>query len=86
MKILSGDVEVTGSISYSSQDGWIQNCSLRDNILFGSTYNEKKYQKILNICCLVPDIKILKGGDLTEIGEKGFNLSGGQKQSKFIYY
>ena len=44
--------------------------TLRDNILFGKRYTERKYQKVMDACALLPDLKILAGGDLTEIGEK----------------
>jgi ATP-binding cassette subfamily C (CFTR/MRP) protein 1 len=48
------------------------NASIRENILFGNPYNEEKYKKILSACALTSDLKILKGVDLTEIGEKGY--------------
>lgn len=62
------------------QQAWILNNTIRNNILFGSTYEAKSYWDILKKCFLVPDLKILQAGDSTEIGEKGVNLSGGQKQ------
>ena len=72
-------VIVNGSIAYVSQTSWIQNSTLRNNILFFKEYEKEKYENILKISELEQDIKILSGGDLTEIGEKGINLSGGQK-------
>lgn len=80
MDKLDGRVNTKGSIAYASQLAWIQNATVRDNILFGMTYNEVKYNKVIDACALRPDLDILPGGDLTEIGEKGINLSGGQKQ------
>uniref|UniRef100_A0A8C7YSL5 Canalicular multispecific organic anion transporter 1 n=1 Tax=Oryzias sinensis TaxID=183150 RepID=A0A8C7YSL5_9TELE len=59
---------------------WIQNATLRDNILFGSPHEEKRFQEVIQACALGPDLKLLAAGELTEIGEKGINLSGGQKQ------
>ena len=59
-----------GSIAYVPQEAWIQNMTLRDNILFGKPYHEKKYKKVLEACALLPDLEILAGGDMTEIGEK----------------
>jgi ATP-binding cassette subfamily C (CFTR/MRP) protein 1 len=76
---LSGSVFVRGRVAYYSQQPWIQNMSLRDNILFGSEFDRVRYQRVLDACCLVPDLEQLPGGDLTEIGQKGVNLSGGQK-------
>ncbi|GFR18764.1 multidrug resistance-associated protein 1, partial [Trichonephila clavata] len=69
-----------GRLAYVSQQAWIQNTTLRQNILFVKPMDKKSYNSALSTCCLKPDIKILPGGDLTEIGEKGVNLSGGQKQ------
>jgi ATP-binding cassette subfamily C (CFTR/MRP) protein 1 len=74
-----GIIKSSGSVSYVQQVPWIQNMTLRDNILFGSELNEDKYNKTIEQCQLVEDFAQLEGGDLTEIGEKGINLSGGQK-------
>ena len=70
---------VNGKISYVGQEAWIQNNTIQNNILFYQAYNAEKYQKILNLCELNQDLNSFNGGDLTEIGEKGVNLSGGQK-------
>lgn len=77
---LDGKVNVRGNIAYVAQQAWIQNKSLKDNILFGKQPNELRYDRIIDACALKPDLDILPGGDQTEIGEKGINLSGGQKQ------
>ncbi len=63
-----------------SQQAWIQNCTVQENILFGKPLDEKRYQNVIAACALKPDIELLPAGDQTEIGEKGINLSGGQKQ------
>ncbi|CAO2821256.1 unnamed protein product [Amaranthus hypochondriacus] len=75
-----GTVEVNGRIAYVSQTAWIQTGTLRENILFGSSMDEMRYQETLHRCSLVKDLELLPYGDLTEIGERGVNLSGGQKQ------
>ncbi|KAM9715835.1 ATP-binding cassette sub-family C member 3 isoform 2-T2 [Menidia menidia] len=80
MEKLEGEVSIRGSVAYVPQQAWIQNATLRDNILFGNTYNEQKYRCVLEACALTPDMEVLPGGDMTEIGEKGINLSGGQRQ------
>nr|UOU03337.1 ATP-binding cassette subfamily C1-6 [Brachionus rubens] len=80
MHKFKGEINVNGSTAYVTQQAWIQNTTLRNNILFGHEYNEPLYQKILSSCALVTDLDILPAGDQTEIGEKGINLSGGQKQ------
>ncbi|XP_033468170.2 ATP-binding cassette sub-family C member 3 isoform X2 [Epinephelus lanceolatus] len=77
---LEGEVSIRGSVAYVPQQAWIQNATLRDNILFGNPYNEQKYRCVLEACALTPDLEVLPGGDMTEIGEKGINLSGGQRQ------
>ncbi|XP_049916465.1 ATP-binding cassette sub-family C member 3 isoform X4 [Epinephelus moara] len=77
---LEGEVSIQGSVAYVPQQAWIQNATLRDNILFGNPYNEQKYRCVLEACALTPDLEVLPGGDMTEIGEKGINLSGGQRQ------
>ena len=53
---------------------------MRDNILFGSGYDEKRFVDVVDACCLASDLEMLANGDQTEIGERGVNLSGGQKQ------
>ena len=53
-----------------AQQAWIQNATVRDNILFGKPFNEERYNRILDACALRPDLQILPAGDTTEIGEK----------------
>lgn len=80
MEKLDGQISIRGSVAYVPQQAWIQNATLRDNILFGRPYVEQRYRCVLEACSLTPDLEVLPGGDLTEIGEKGINLSGGQRQ------
>ena len=75
----AGVVMVNGSMSLSAQQAWLVNDTVRGNILFGKPYDEKKYQEILKVCCLEDDLKVLQGGDMCEIGDRGINVSGGQK-------
>jgi len=75
----SGNFLVKGNISYVSQTSWIRNATIRDNILFGEDFDEVFYNQVIKACALLPDLSILPAGDLTEIGERGINLSGGQK-------
>ncbi|EIW74362.1 P-loop containing nucleoside triphosphate hydrolase protein [Coniophora puteana RWD-64-598 SS2] len=53
--------------------------AITDNILFGLPLDEQRYVKTLEAGALVTDLRILEDGDETEIGEKGINISGGQK-------
>ncbi|KAL5020060.1 hypothetical protein ScPMuIL_002952 [Solemya velum] len=80
MHKIQGHVSMKGQLAYVPQEAWIQNMTLRDNILYGKDLVEKKYRRVLQMCALLPDLQILDGGDMTEIGEKGINISGGQKQ------
>nr|XP_033799380.1 canalicular multispecific organic anion transporter 1 [Geotrypetes seraphini] len=80
MDNVKGYINIKGSVAYVPQQAWIQNDTLQANILFGSQLDEKRYQKVLELCALLPDLELLPAGDKTEIGEKGINLSGGQKQ------
>ena len=77
-------IKVSGKISYVTQNSWILNDTFRNNILFFNKFDEDKYNKIISICQLEPDLQIIKGGDKAEIGEKGINLSGGQKTRLMI--
>lgn len=84
-----------GTVGYCAQSAWIQNATLKDNVVFGQPWNEERYLSALRDACLEPDLAVLPDGDMTEIGEKGestitglisadhhtgINLSGGQKQ------
>ncbi|PVD37119.1 hypothetical protein C0Q70_04114 [Pomacea canaliculata] len=75
-----GHIAVKGAIAYVPQQAWIQNATVRDNVLFGKAYQAERYKTVIRACQLERDLSILPAGDLTEIGEKGTNLSGGQKQ------
>ncbi|KAF9566632.1 hypothetical protein EC968_003681 [Mortierella alpina] len=80
MRRTSGSMEFGGTIGYCPQSAWIQNATVKDNILFGLPLDEARYRKVIKDCALERDIQILPDGDQTEIGERGINLSGGQKQ------
>ena len=65
-----GNVSLQGSVAYVPQQAWIQNATLKENILFGKNLDDAKFRKTVNACALGPDLEILPGGDETEIGEK----------------
>ncbi|CAF0716997.1 unnamed protein product [Brachionus calyciflorus] len=79
-KLNDGKINVNGQVAYVPQQAWVQNATIRDNILFGKEFDETLYKKVVNACSLATDFSIMPNADLTEIGEKGINLSGGQKQ------
>jgi len=66
-------------IAYCAQEPWIMSNTLRDNILFGKQYVASKYNAVVAACSLDTDLKELPNGDMTIIGDKGVNLSGGQR-------
>ncbi|CAI8497975.1 unnamed protein product [Pichia kudriavzevii] len=78
MTRLTGSVDISGDIVLCANP-WIQNATVRDNITFGLDYDKKVYQAVVECCALPSDFEILPAGDMTEIGERGVNLSGGQK-------
>lgn len=77
----SGSVKIRDAqIAYHSQTSWIQNATVRDNITFGLPYDPQRYQRIIHACALNEDIDDgFPAGDATELGERGINISGGQK-------
>ncbi|KAH7101229.1 P-loop containing nucleoside triphosphate hydrolase protein [Auriculariales sp. MPI-PUGE-AT-0066] len=66
-------------VAFSGQDSWVENRTIRDNILFDQEYDERRYRKTLHQCALEQDLALFGAGDLTEVGEKGITLSGGQR-------
>ncbi|KAG7261535.1 hypothetical protein CRUP_002600, partial [Coryphaenoides rupestris] len=75
-----GSIAASGTFAYVPQQAWIFYGTVQVNILMGEPYEQKRYDRVLNCCGLISDLKILPYGDQTEIGEGGINLSGGQKQ------
>ncbi|KAL0363619.1 UNVERIFIED_CONTAM: ABC transporter C family member 2 [Sesamum calycinum] len=73
-------VIIRGSVAYVPQISWIFNATVRENILFGSSFDPARYWKAIDVTALHHDLDLLPGRDLTEIGERGVNISGGQKQ------
>ncbi|EHY51906.1 ATP-binding cassette transporter yor1 [Exophiala dermatitidis] len=90
MRKTSGKVKMASTRAFCPQYAWIQNATLKDNILFGKRYKSKWYRDVIDACALAPDLEILPAGDQTEIGERGITLSGGQKQrlniARAIYF
>lgn len=68
-----------GGVAYAAQESWVQSDTIRNNILFGAPYDAERYRQVIDQCALARDLSLFAGGDLTEVGEKGLTLSGGQK-------
>ncbi|KAL4482051.1 hypothetical protein ABPG73_000575 [Tetrahymena malaccensis] len=73
-------VTLNGKIAYVSQNHWLQNKTIRENILFGKEYEEDWYNICLSVCQLEQDLSQFKNRDQKVVGPDGSNLSGGQKQ------
>lgn len=78
-KAHKGNWILPGSVAYVSQSPWLENATLRDNIIFGLPYDEERYNTVIEVCALRKDLDMLEDGDQTELGANGINLSGGQK-------
>ncbi|XP_004710924.1 ATP-binding cassette sub-family C member 10 isoform X2 [Echinops telfairi] len=79
---LGGHVAVPGlskGFGLATQEPWVQFATIRDNILFGKTFDAQLYRTVLEACALGDDLNILPDGDQTEVGERGVTLSGGQR-------
>ena len=79
LPISSGHSSCNGKIAYLSQVPWVFSGTFRDNILFGRDFDEQKYNTIIRVCDLIADLECFPKGDLTEIGQRGVILSGGQR-------
>ncbi|KAI8844889.1 hypothetical protein BC829DRAFT_445862 [Chytridium lagenaria] len=76
MKRVSGEKYLpTGGVAYVAQTSWLMNATIRDNICFGEEFEEGRYGRVVRACALEKDLESFEAGDLTEIGEKGINLS-----------
>ncbi|KAJ9110598.1 hypothetical protein QFC22_006716, partial [Naganishia vaughanmartiniae] len=79
MRQTCGHVLFGGNVSIATQTPWIQNASVRDNIIFGKGVDERRLDEVVRACALTRDLEGLVDGIDTEIGERGINLSGGQR-------
>ncbi|KAF0691726.1 Aste57867_17102 [Aphanomyces stellatus] len=86
LSAILGDIHLTGGsrdvqarFSYVNQESWIQHATVKQNITFESPLDEELYNRVISACQLSPDLEMMPKGDATEIGERGINLSGGQK-------
>lgn len=79
LEIDEGELIVNGIVSYSAQEPWLYEATIRQNILFTEMYNETRYKQVIRVCALERDLQLLPYGDYTIIGERGISLSGGQR-------
>lgn len=90
MRKTQGTMSIGASRAFCPQYAWIQNATVKENILFGKDMDKKWYNEVIDACALQPDLEMLPQGDSTEIGERGITVSGGQKQrlniARAIYF
>ena len=79
LPITSGKISCIGKMAFVSQTPWVYSGTVRDNIVFGNEFHEQKYMKVIEVCDLEKDIASFTKRDLTEIGQRGVILSGGQR-------
>ncbi|XP_059046864.1 probable multidrug resistance-associated protein lethal(2)03659 [Achroia grisella] len=75
----AGHLQVNGVVAYASQEPWLFEASVRQNILFGQDMDLRRYKQVIKCCQLKTDLEILSHGDKTIVGERGTSLSGGQR-------
>lgn len=90
MRRTNGELIMGASRAFCPQYAWIQNATVKENIVFGKEFKSSWYNQIIDACALRPDLEMLPNGDRTEIGERGITVSGGQKQrlniARAIYF
>lgn len=78
-KANKSDWIIESAVAFVAQIPWIENASIKNNILFGLPFDAGRYKKVLGCCALEKDLEMLPDGDQTDIGANGINLSGGQR-------
>lgn len=58
---------IADMVAYVPQQAWLQNASIKENIVFGSPWNAKRYQEVIEACSLETDLQILEDGDETYV-------------------
>lgn len=79
LEIDEGNIDIKGQLSYASQEPWLFDGTIRQNIVFIEDFDEKRYREVCTACALDRDFQLLPHSDQTIVGEKGITLSGGQK-------
>ncbi|KAL5279365.1 ABCC4.2 family protein [Megaselia abdita] len=77
--LTEGEVKISGKISYASQEPWVFEGTIKENIVFTENFSAERYNEVLTVCGLKKDLDILPQRDDTVVGERGLTLSGGQK-------
>lgn len=90
LRLTSGNAKALGRIAYASQEPWMFTGSLRNNVVFDSSYDGDRYKRVIHAAAMERDLTLLPYGDRTLVGDKGVSLSGGQKArvnlARALYY
>jgi ATP-binding cassette subfamily C (CFTR/MRP) protein 4 len=73
------EIQAKESISYASQDTWIMDGTVRENVTMGLAFDQDWYDRVIDACGLRMDFKIFRDGDQTIVGDRGVQCSGGQR-------
>lgn len=79
LPLVSGELYVTGVVSYAPQQSWVFEESVRNNIIFTEKFDEERYRMVTHVCSLERDFELMPHGDQTIVGARGASLSGGQR-------
>ena len=79
LPLRKGTLSIHGKVAHVPQMPWVFSGTVRENILFGLPFHEERFKRVVHVCGLVKDLSDFARGDLTEIGQRGVSLSGGQK-------
>lgn len=80
-EVLGGSVQVdSADIAYCGQKVWLQNTSIRRNVIGNLPYDDVKFRRVIQACFLEEDLAWLPEGENYVVGINGANLSGGQRQ------
>ncbi|SCV70403.1 BQ2448_1797 [Microbotryum intermedium] len=76
LQVVKGKVFLPPSVSFAAQHPWLESSTVRETVLFGSPFDQARYEATIDACALRQDIQDLPDGENTHIGERGVALSG----------
>ncbi|KDE05641.1 hypothetical protein MVLG_04012 [Microbotryum lychnidis-dioicae p1A1 Lamole] len=79
LQVVEGKVFLPPAVSFAAQHPWLESSTVRETVLFGSPFDQARFDSTIDACALRQDIQNLPDGEDTHIGERGVSLSGGQK-------
>ncbi|XP_069484045.1 cystic fibrosis transmembrane conductance regulator [Ambystoma mexicanum] len=75
----AGKIKHSGRISFSPQVSWIMPGTIKENVIFGVSYDEYRYKSVIKACQLEEELSKFPEKDNTVLGDGGITLSGGQR-------